>query len=459
MKLARNLLLVDDEAQWLRTLSMTLTRLVPEATLDTCVDSRQVLNRMDLKEYALVLLDLTMPFHSGEQLLEEIRGRYPNTRVIIVTGVNEVETAVRCMKRGAYDYFIKTGNVEDLASTVRRALEVVGLERSYQQIKESFLSRELAQPEAFNHILTCEPAMLDRLRYLEALAISPEPILITGESGSGKDLFAQALHRLVGADTPFVRVNLAGLSLEGFEATLFGQVRGAVEGDEPARAGLVHSAQEGLLYLDEIGDLPLEAQAKLLDLLQYRQYYPIGSDRPFPVRCRIVTSTQHDLLELKKAGRFRNDLLYRLRAHRINLPPLRERPLDLPLLLNHFIEQASEQMQRPAPLLPADLAAKLAGYPFPGNLQELKGMVFDAVSRSDDTHLNIAPFVEAMQEHQGDAAPAQLLRFPEQLPSLAEVNRAIIEEAMSRTANNQTAAAKMLGISQSALSRRLAKGE
>ncbi|WP_028108244.1 sigma-54-dependent transcriptional regulator [Ferrimonas futtsuensis] len=459
MKLARNLLLVDDEAQWLRTLSMTLTRLVPEATLDTCVDSRQVLNRMELKEYALVLLDLTMPFHSGEQLLEEIRGRFPNTRVIIVTGVNEVETAVRCMKRGAYDYFIKTGNVEDLASTVRRALEVVGLERSYQQIKESFLSRELAQPEAFNHILTCEPAMLDRLRYLEALAISPEPILITGESGCGKDLFAQALHRLIGTETPFVRVNLAGLSLQGFEATLFGQVRGAVEEDEPARAGLVHSAQEGLLYLDEIGDLPLEAQAKLLDLLQYRQYYPIGSDRPFPVRCRVVTSTQHDLLELKKAGRFRNDLLYRLRAHRINLPPLRERPLDLPLLLNHFIEQASEQMQRPAPLLPADLAARLAGYPFPGNLQELKGMVFDAVSRSDDTHLNIAPFVEAMQEHQGDTAPAQLLRFPEQLPSLAEVNRAIIEEAMSRTANNQTAAAKMLGISQSALSRRLAKGE
>ncbi|USD38955.1 MULTISPECIES: sigma-54 dependent transcriptional regulator [Ferrimonas] len=460
MKLARNLLLVDDESQWLRTLSMTLNRLVPEANVDTCVDSRQVMNRLDTKDYALVLLDLTMPFHSGEELLESIRNQYPNTRVIIVTGVNEVDTAVRCMKRGAYDYFIKTGDVDDLAISVRRALEVVGLERSYQHVKDSFLTKELSQPQAFNHILTCEPAMLDRLRYLEALAISPEPILITGESGSGKDQFAKALHLLSCADAPFVSINLAGLNLSTIEATLFGQIRGALGADEPARAGLVHSAADGVLYLDEIGDLPLEAQSKLLDLLQHRQYYPLGSDRPQPVRCRIVASTQHDLLALKQAGKFRNDLLYRLRSHRINLPPLRDRPLDLTMLINHFIEMAANEMQRTAPLQPRDLADKLRGYQFPGNLQELKGMVFDAVSRSDDTHLNVAPFLEAINELNGSAAPIdQQLRFPDKLPTLAEAGKALIDEAMSRTANNQTAAAQMLGISQSALSRRIAKGE
>lgn len=142
MKLARNILLVDDEASWLRTLAVTLNRLVPEAEIDTCVDSRQVLNRLQVGDYALVLLDLTMPFHSGEELLGMIRAEHPNTRVIIVTGVNEVDTAVRCIKHGAYDYFIKTDNVSDLAHTVRRALEVVGLERNYLHIKERFLSRD-----------------------------------------------------------------------------------------------------------------------------------------------------------------------------------------------------------------------------------------------------------------------------------------------------------------------------
>ncbi|MGS0728530.1 sigma-54-dependent transcriptional regulator, partial [Shewanella sp. 0m-11] len=224
MKLARNILLVDDEASWLRTLSITLNRLVPEAKIDTCVDSRQVMSRLQTGDYALVLLDLTMPFHSGEDLLEMIRSEFPKTRVLIVTGVNEVDTAVRCIKNGAYDYFIKTDNVDDLARTVRRALEVVGLERNYLRIKESFLSRTLNRPEVFNNILTCEPALLDQFRYLEAVALSPEPILIQGESGTGKDEFAKSCHQLICADAPFINVNLAGISTSAFELQLFGQI-------------------------------------------------------------------------------------------------------------------------------------------------------------------------------------------------------------------------------------------
>ena len=317
MKLARNILLVDDEASWLRTLAITLNRLVPEAKIDTCVDSRQVMNRVELGDYALVLLDLTMPFHSGEELLDMIRNAQPNTRVIIVTGVNEVDTAVRCIKHGAYDYFIKTDNVDDLARTVRRALEVVGLERNYLRIKESFLSKTLSQPEAFNNILTCEPALLDQFRYFEAVAPSPEPILIQGESGTGKDEFAKSAHQLCCPDAPFINVNLAGISASAFELQLFGQIKTLDNGQVSAQAGVLHQVQSGLLYLNEIGDLPVEAQAKLVDVIEHKQYYPMGSDKAYPVLCKIITSTQHDLLALSKAGKFRNDLLYRLRSHTI----------------------------------------------------------------------------------------------------------------------------------------------
>ncbi|PKG55989.1 sigma-54-dependent Fis family transcriptional regulator [Shewanella sp. Choline-02u-19] len=455
MKLARNILLVDDEASWLRTLSITLNRLVPEAKIDTCVDSRQVMNRLEVSDYALVLLDLTMPFHSGEELLDMIRNAFPNTRVIIVTGVNEVDTAVRCIKHGAYDYFIKTDNVNDLARTVRRALEVVGLERNYLRIKESFLSKTLSQPEAFNNILTCEPSLIDQFRYFEAVAPSPEPILIQGESGTGKDEFAKSGHLLCCPDAPFVNVNLVGISTSAFELQLFGQIKTLENGQVSAQAGVLHQVQSGLLYLNEIGDLPIEAQAKLVDVIEHKQYYPIGSDKAYPVLCKIITSTQHDLLALSKAGKFRNDLLYRLRSHTIKLPPLRQRRLDLFMLINHFITLAADEMNLSRPQQPSSLAAQLAEYEFPGNLHELKGMVFDAVSRSDGIQLNITPFMEAINLNKAAPDDKCQLVFPKELPTLAQMGDALINEAMSRTANSQTAAARMLGISQSALSRRL----
>ncbi|MEC4724384.1 sigma 54-interacting transcriptional regulator [Shewanella sp. D64] len=459
MKLARNILLVDDEAAWLRTLALTLNRLVPEAHIDTCVDSRQVINRLSVDDYALVLLDLTMPFHSGETLLEMIRADFPKTRVIIVTGVNEVDTAVRCIKNGAYDYFIKTDKVDDLARTVRRALEVVGLERNYLRIKERFLSRTLSQPEAFNNILTCEPALLDQFRYLEAVALSPEPILIQGESGTGKDEFAKSCHQLCCRDAPFTNVNLTGISTQAFELQLFGQIHTQDDGQISAQAGVLHQVGNGLLYLNEIGELPLEAQAKLVDVIEHKQYYPIGSDRPYPVKCKIITSSQDDLLALNIAGKFRSDLLYRLQSHKIKLPPLRERKLDLSMLINHFIALAAQEMGLESPQQPSHLAHQLEGYSFPGNLHELKGMVFDSVSRSNGIQLNTTPFMEAINEQKNTTATTKSkMVFPKKLPTLAQMSNALINEAMSRAASNQTAAAQMLGISQSALSRRL-KGQ
>jgi DNA-binding NtrC family response regulator len=235
-----------------------------------------------------------------------------------------------------------------------------------------------------------------------------------------------------------------------------GQLYHHNNGELEAVAGLLHQVGSGVLYLNDIGTLPLDAQIKLLALLESKQYYPLGSDTAYPVKCKFVVSTQDDLLKLHQAGQFRSDLLYRLRAHKIKLPLLAERQLDIAMLINHFIALAAAEMNLPAPIQPSDLASKLASYNFPGNLHELKGMVFDAVSRSDGIALNTSAFMEAINEHKSlTATPQDRIIFPKQLPTIAQMNQALMDEAMSRTANNQTAAAQILGISQSALSRRL----
>ncbi len=453
MKMARNILLVDDEAQWLRALSVTLKRRVPEAHVDTCMDGRQVLERMQSKKYSLVLLDLTMPFRSGEDILQDIKLNHPNCRVIIVTGVNEIDSAVRCMKRGAYDYFNKAGEVEALVGSVRRALEVIGLEANLEQVRESFFDRELKRPDSFKEIISCEPAVLDRLRYLEVIASSPAPVLIIGESGTGKDVFAKALHQLAYPEQPFEVISLTSMSLEQLRVTLFGSV--SLEGGDTP--GLVQLAGSGVLYLDEIGELSMDAQSQLVELLEHNQYFPVGAQKPVCSECRIVASSSHDLKALHQQGRFRGDLLYRLNAHELALPPLRERRLDIGLLINHFIDIAAQELNRERPLQPSNLANQLWRYGFPGNLLELKGMVFDAVSRSDNYKLNISAFAEAIQSGANNRQQQLSISFGEQLPTLAEANKALVDEAMSRTASNQTAAARLLGISQSALSRRLTK--
>jgi two-component system response regulator AtoC len=297
---------------------------------------------------------------------------------------------------------------------------------------------------------------LDQFRYLEAVSGSPEPLLIYGASGTGKSEFAKSCHTLYSPNEPFISLNLAGISSEFFEQKMCGQLYHHSNGELDAVAGLLHQVGSGVIYLNEIGALPLNAQVRLLEFLETKQYYPLGSDTAYPVKCKFVVSTQDDLRKLHQAGEFRSDLLYRLRAHKIKLPSLAARQLDIAMLINHFIALAAADMNLPAPIQPADLAPSLAGYDFPGNLHELKGMVFDAVSRSDGIALNTSAFMEAINEHKSlTEVPQDLIIFPKVLPTLAQMNQALMDEAMSRTANNQTAAAQVLGISQSALSRRL----
>ncbi|MCA1985180.1 MAG: sigma 54-interacting transcriptional regulator, partial [Desulfovibrio sp.] len=271
----------------------------------------------------------------------------------------------------------------------------------------------------------------------------------------------RAAHALSGRQGRFVAVNVAGLDDAMFADTLFGHVRGAFTGAEAARKGMVEEAAGGTLFLDEIGDLSPASQVKLLRLLQEGEYYPLGSDQPRRLRARVIVATHHNLAESEAAGRFRRDLFYRLRTHQVHIPALRERKEDIAPLLRHFLAEAAADMGKPTPTPPRELAGCLAAYAFPGNIRELRAMVYDAVSLHRGRVLSMGSFLEAMGVHptakpEAACAPAvNPFHHCDRLPSIAEAAGLLVEEAMARAGGNQTMAARLLGISQPALSKRL----
>ncbi|NJD36505.1 MAG: sigma-54-dependent Fis family transcriptional regulator [Betaproteobacteria bacterium] len=459
-----SVLLVDDEAQLLQSASIVLraSGISEVLMLD---DARKVLPLLASRTVGVIVLDLSMPHISGREILERLAADYPDIPVILMTATNDLETAVRCMQAGASDYLVKPVDGERLVASVRRALEIRALRTELFALKERLLADSPHKPAAFAEIVTQNPAMFAIFRYIEAIASSsPQPVLITGETGTGKELIAKALHRLSGRPGNLVAVNVAGLDDTLFSDTLFGHARGAFTGADRPREGLIASAGDGTLFLDEVGDLSMASQVKLLRLLQDGTYYPIGSDRPQRSRARVVVATHCDVRTDVDRGKFRKDLYFRLRTHHIQLPPLRARLEDLPHLVAHFVEKAAKSLGKPAPSVPLPLYQWLRNYPFPGNIRELEGMVFDAVARCRGTVLPLQSFKEAGSagnpplaspewEHIA-AGPAWL---PDALPTLKDAEDALMVEALRRADGNQGVAANLLGISRQALNKRLTR--
>ncbi|MGR7922758.1 sigma-54-dependent transcriptional regulator [Zobellella denitrificans] len=454
-------LLVDDEAPFLRSLSIALERQGINH-LYRCTDSREVMATIAREPIGLVLLDLTMPHLSGEELLARIKEEHPDIGAIIISGLNQLETAVNCIRLGAYDYFVKTMEEDRLIGGIRRAIQAQEMRQENQEMRRRFLTDTLEKPEAFADIVTQDKTMRSVFQYLEAIAVSRQPVLICGESGVGKELIARAIHRLGDAQGPMVSVNVAGLDDNVFADTLFGHHRGAFTGADRARAGMIEQAAGGTLFLDEIGDLSQASQVKLLRLLQEGEYYPLGSDRPKRLRARIVVATHQDLARKQQDGGFRKDLYYRLRIHQVEIPPLRRRKGDLPLLLAHFLAEAAEELGKSVPTLPRELPVLLANYEFPGNVRELRALVFDAMSRHRSHMLSMEVFRQALGQDNPTLVPQDEPEQPlfsqlDTLPTLQQAGELLVAEAMRRAQGNQSLAARLLGISQPALSKRLKK--
>ncbi len=452
-------LIVDDDTGVLKRLERLL-RFEGYPNIALCERADEAWPLLESQKILAMVLDLMMPGTDGYAMLERMRSERPEVPVIVATAINDLDTVVRCMKAGAFDYVPKSAETSRLLASLEHAAMIGRLLDDNRALRESLLSADEAQPSYFEPIITRDRKMLDIFRYVAAIARSDKPILITGESGTGKELFAAAVHAASGRSGSLVTVNIAGLDDTMFSDTLFGHKRGAFTGADSDRPGLIEQAKGGTLFLDEIGDLPPQSQVKLLRLIEQRLYYPLGADLTRSSDALIVAATNRDLEAACAAGTFRQDLFYRLETHRIRLPPLRDRTGDIPLLVECFVQRAAEKFQRSAPVVPPELYELLHTYDFPGNVRELESMVYDAVGRAAGRTLALESFKarvfkESSQPRVVRSLVGGLYASLPSLPTLREASEELVREALSRSGGNQGVAAGLLGLSRTALNRRL----
>lgn len=459
------ILLVDDEFQLLLFYRKALEK-SGFRQIVTLEDSRRVMPFLTRQIPALIVLDYSMPFLNGRDLLIRIKEEYPQIPVLFVTANDDLETAVGCMRLGAFDYLLKPFDSERMLTSIRKALEMQALQKQATDLKQCLLSAELKNEKAFAHVITASPKMLGIFKYIEVIAASPYPVLISGETGSGKELLAKAIYVAGGSKNNFVAVNAAGLDDTMFSDTLFGHKKGAFTGAESPREGLIDQATGGILFLDEIGDLSPASQVKLLRLIQENEYYPLGSDTVRKTDARIICASNHNLKGLVQEGHFRKDLFFRLSVHQIEVPPLRERPEDIPLLVLHFLTETAALLQKKAPTPPPELFPLLASYPFPGNVRELQTMVHDAIFRHSGGMLGLDSFKKTIAERRSamGASPLPAARsadaanlFGGRVPTLKQADDFLVQQALTMAKDNQGIAASLLGITRQALNKRLSR--
>jgi DNA-binding NtrC family response regulator len=463
-----SILVVDDE-DYVRA---SIVSALKAAGIGNVVAASEPVEAMEViasRDVGIVFLDLSMPVMSGEELLKRIREEQPGIAVVVVTGNRDIDKAVECMRGGASDYMVKPVERERLVATVRRLIEHQELLRENEEIKERFLSAKPLRNAAFSAVATADARMLQLMGYVDAIARSSHPVLVTGETGVGKELFSRAVHSISARRGELVAINAAGLDDSLFADLLFGHRKGAYTGADSDLEGLIDKAKDGTLFLDEIGDLSPASQLKLLRVIETGEYFPLGSDLMRRGKARFVVATNRDLDAAVASGHFRRDLYYRLRAHRVRIPPLRERLGDLPLLVERFIAEAADELGKKPPVAPDELYALLRGYSFPGNVRELQSMVFEAVNASTSGTLPLSVFREAMDDAKNEprrsggqrsgneeAAPdGPAVVFPNPLPSASELTALLFDEALKRAGGNQSVAARLLGVSPQAVSKRL----
>ena len=437
------LLVVDDEANIRRILELSLGDLGYRVL--TASTAAQASRRMADERVDLLLTDLQLPDRSGLELLAEVRAARPDLPVILITAYGTVESAVQAIRAGAFDYVMKPFRVEEIDALVQRALGLTRAER------ENAYLREVAAPE-FEGMVAESPGMRAVVEAVERVAPAPTTVLVTGETGSGKELVARAIHaRSPRAGRLFVALNCAAIPAELLEAELFGVAKGAFTGATADRPGKFELADGGTLFLDEIGDMPLAMQAKLLRALQEGSIERLGSNTVRRVDVRIVAATHRDLQARVHEGSFRADLFYRLNVFPIHLPPLRERREDVDPIAARAVERFGARMGRRVRISPAALAA-LRAYDWPGNVRELQNVLERAVLLARGDVIDTLDLPARAASPPSVAAPGR----PETLRAAVErAEREAIEAALRFTGDNKSRAAELLGVSTRTLWYRL----
>jgi two-component system response regulator HydG len=449
-------LVVDDDS----SVRYTVRGFLEHAKLqvDEAVDGVEALERIESGGYDLVVTDIQMPRMDGLELLKKVRQRPSPPKVIVVTAHGSERHAVEAIKAGAFDYFKKPFEVDDMMAVVSRATESVRLNAEVERLSsELTLSRSLIFTSA---------AMSKLAVLVQRIAPRDVTVLLTGESGTGKERVAEALVAASQrADKPYLRFNCAALTAELAEAELFGHTKGAFTGAVKARPGLFREADGGTILLDEIGELPAPIQAKLLRVLQEGEVRPVGEDQSVKVDVRIIAATHRDLMQMAVEGKFREDLFYRLKVVHLRIPPLRERPEDIPPLARHFLAEFSRRFGAGPFKLTPSLLEQLNAYSWPGNIRELENAIESLVALSQGGEVDLTllpqatPVAKPMTEAVATAATAPDLSTG-QMELKARVDayeRGIIVNALEAAHGNRSHAARALGINRATLHGKLRK--
>lgn len=409
---------------------------------------------LQTSEVDLVLTDLNLPGIDGISFCRELHGARPDLPVLIITGFGSLETAIDALRAGAYDFVTKPVDLDLLAHALRRALEN---RRLQQQIR--LLDAEVARTRPAGELFGESRPMRAIRDLLSRVAGIDSSVLLTGESGTGKELAARALHQLSERKSgPFVAVNCAALPEQLLESELFGHLQGAFTDARSDRRGLFLEAHGGTLLLDEIGEMPLALQPKLLRALEERRIRPVGGSREIPIDVRLVTATHQELERSVRNGQFREDLFYRLNVISLEMPPLRHRGNDILLLAERFLRDFAAQLKKPVQGLSAPVASQLLGYDWPGNVRELRNVMERAVALTRHDHLTLEdlPPQIVQQSSAGNRLPELDSDAP--LVTLAELERRYIERVLGEAAGNRSVAARILGIDRKTLYRKLQDG-
>jgi two-component system response regulator HydG len=440
-----SLLIVDDE------------RAVREAARDAalilgyrasaCDSAEQAMRFLESQNIDVVLLDLKLPGSGGIETLRQIKARRPDVEVIMVTGNGTVETAVQAMKAGAYDFVSKPFSLEEFRLLLERVAAHLKLKTENRMLREKIKSKQ-----GFGNIIGRAPEMDKLYRIIAKAAHSAHPVLILGESGTGKEMVARAIHHSGPyRDKPFIPVDCGSLVPTLIESELFGYVKGAFTGAMQTKAGLLSIAEGGTIFLDEIGELPIDLQAKMLRALQEKEIRPVGSTKTQPINVRVLAATNRDLEHAVVHGSFRRDLYFRLNVLTLRIPPLRERRQDVPLLAGHILERLS-QNSGIAHELSDDAMRALLAYDWPGNVRELENCLERCCAITTGTMIHLVDLPSSMT-----GAPARLLsETPEKrVMPLAELEKQAILSTIAQLNGDKLMAAKMLGIGKTTLYRKL----
>lgn len=442
------ILLVDDEIDFLDTIKRGLV-ISGYGNVSTANDPESALVMFEQgRQFDIALIDITMPKMNGILLLEKIKALSPHTECIMVTAVNETQTAVTAIKKGAYDYLVKPISKDDLLVSLNRALERKRF-MDIMGVRGKGGLEPLDHPRAFSQIITRSPLVLQVLREAELHASSNVPVLITGESGTGKELLARAVHQASPrADFLFSAINMASMSSSLFDAEFFGHTKGAFTGAQAERKGYLTTTDRGSLFLDEIGSLAPELQGKLLRVLQEGEHLQIGTDTPIKTDIRFIAATNENIDKQVGLNKFRKDLYYRLKGAWLHLPPLRDRMEDLPLLVNHLLEKLSPAGH--VKIHPEAMVV-LSNHSYPGNIRELQSVLHSAVNLSQGG--TILP--DHLPETFKNATFKPILQGKSGFRSLSLVEKEHILHVYGQTRENKTRTASILGIGINTLRRKL----